>query len=170
MAVSRAMRRLLRVLDIQEEQSRTALESALAELHQLERAQALAVERGRGGRRLVTSSALRMQRSALFGEQVSEQTREQLVDRLAGLEESLAASRAVTVLAAHAVEAERNVTERREEFLSKRIERRQAESLIRKVEAADAVEAGRRGQRSLDDWYLNRLHRAGADAEGQKEE
>lgn len=157
MAASRAMRRLLRVLDIQEEQSRTALESALTELHRLERAQALAVERGRGGRRLVASSAL----SGLVGEQ--------LIDRLAGLEESLAASRAVTVLAAHAVVAERNVTARREEFLSKRVERRQAESLIRKAEAADAIEAGRRSQRSLDDWYLNRLHRAGTDAEADKE-
>jgi len=143
MAVSRALRRLLRVLDIQEEQSRGALEAALAELHRLERAQASAGDRERGGRQLVVASAVT----------------NELIDRLAGLEESLAASRAATVLASRASQAEQNVALCREEFLAKRIERRQAESLVRKAEAADALEAARRGQQSLDDWYLNRMHR-----------
>jgi len=58
MAVSRAMRRLLRVLHIQEEQSRTALESAVAQLRRLEQAQTANDERGRSGRHLVTASAL----------------------------------------------------------------------------------------------------------------
>jgi hypothetical protein len=150
MAVSRAMRRLLRVLQMQEEQSRTALESALAELRRLEQAQAAAEERGRGGRRLVAASALESQLA------------HQLVDRLAGLEEMLAASRASAVLAAHAARAEENVSSRREEFLARRIERRQAEALVQKTEAADAVDASRRSQRMLDDWHLNRLHRTKA--------
>jgi flagellar biosynthesis chaperone FliJ len=147
MAVSRAMRRLLRVLHIQEEQSRTALESAVAQLRRLEQAQTANDERGRSGRHLVTASAL-------HGQIVR-----QLVDRLAGLEETLAASRAATVLAAYTTEAEERVAERREEFLARRIERRQAEALVKRTEAADTVEAGRRSQRTLDDWYLNRLHR-----------
>ncbi len=150
MAASRALRRLLRILDVQEEQSRAALETALAELHQLERAQAAAAGRERGGRELVAASAM------------TGELADQIVDRLAGLEESIAASRAATVLAAHAADAEENVTLCREEFLAKRIERRQAESLVRKADAADALESARRGQQSLDDWYLNRLHRTGS--------
>jgi hypothetical protein len=42
-------------------------------------------------------------------------------------------------------------------FLAKRVERRQAETLIHEIEAQDAVIAGRRSQQALDDWYLNRL-------------
>ena len=57
MAVSRAMRRLLRVLEIQEEQYRAALASALADLKRLEGAMAATAERDRGGRRLVAASA-----------------------------------------------------------------------------------------------------------------
>lgn len=149
MAVSRPMRRLLRVLHLQEEQSRTALDSAVAELLRLEQAQAANDERGRGGRHLVAASAL-------HGQIV-----QQLVDRLAGLEETLAASRAATLLATYTAEAGERVALRREEFLVRRVERLQAEALVKKTEAAEAVETGRRGQRALDDWYLNRLHRAG---------
>jgi hypothetical protein len=144
------MRRLLRILNIQEEQSRAALETALSELHRLERAQVSIQERGRGGRRLVAGSAM-------HGQIVH-----QLVDRLAGLEETLAAARTAKVLAARAAEAEQAAALRREEFLLKRIERRQTEALVQKTEAADAVQAGRRSQQSLDDWYLNRQHRAAA--------
>jgi hypothetical protein len=53
----------------------------------------------------------------------------------------------------------------RQEFLGKRVERRQAETLIRETEARDAIEAGRRGQQALDDWYRFRLHRAETGAE-----
>ena len=45
---------------------------------------------------------------------------------------------------------------RRQEFLAKRIERRQAETLIERSEARDAVDAARRTQRELDDWFLSR--------------
>jgi hypothetical protein len=150
-AVSRPMRRLLRVLHLQEEQSRSALDSAVAELHRLEQAQFATEERGRGGRRLVAASALQ-------GQIV-----QQLVDRLAGLEETLAAARAATVLAIYTAEAEERVALRRDEFLARRVERRQAEALVEKNEAAEAVETGRSSQRALDDWYLNRLHRAGTE-------
>jgi hypothetical protein len=59
--------------------------------------------------------------------------------------------------------------ERREEYLLKRVERRQAETLIQETEARDAIVDGRRGQQTLDDWYSSRLYRdgdkEGADAE-----
>jgi hypothetical protein len=41
----------------------------------------------------------------------------------------------------------------------KRVERRQAETLIQKTEARDAIEADRHVQQTLDDWYNSRrLH------------
>jgi hypothetical protein len=45
------------------------------------------------------------------------------------------------------------------EYLAKRVERRQAETLIEEAQAQNALDAGRRSQQALDDWFLNRLHR-----------
>jgi len=47
MAVSRALRRLLRIRELEEEQNRLALESALGELNRLEYALEATIERGR---------------------------------------------------------------------------------------------------------------------------
>jgi flagellar biosynthesis chaperone FliJ len=149
MAVSRTLRRLLRIRSVEEEQSRLALESALSEFNRLEHAMTATGERARRGRRLVEASA----RSG------------ELTDRLAGLEETRAAGRYAAALAPRIADAELNVSARRQEFLSKRVERRQAETLIQEAEAQSAVEAGRRGQQALDDWYGNRLHRTEAEAE-----
>jgi flagellar biosynthesis chaperone FliJ len=143
MAVSRALRRLLRIRDLEEEQCRLALESAVGELNRLESALTAAGERGRRGRRLIDASAH-------TGE---------LPDRLAGIEEIQAASRFAAVLVPRIAEVEQNVADLRQAFLVKRIERRQAETLIQETEAKDAVEASRREQQALDDWYRNRMHR-----------
>lgn len=148
MPVPRSMRRLVRILHMQEEQSRTVLESAVAALRLLEQAEEGTRTRSRAGRRLVATSAL------------ESQIARQLVDRLAGLEEMLAASRMAAVLATPASDARQNVALRREEFLARRVERRQAEALVKNAEADQAAEAGRAGQRALDDWYLNRLRTA----------
>ncbi len=59
MAVSRALRRLLRIRELEEEQSRLALESALGELNRLKHALTATAERDRRGRRLVEASAQR---------------------------------------------------------------------------------------------------------------
>jgi hypothetical protein len=67
------------------------------------------------------------------------------------------------VLGPRIAEAELDVLGLREEFLSRRVERRQAETLIEETEALDALDAGRRGQQSLDDWYGNRMHRTEAE-------
>jgi hypothetical protein len=149
MAVSRALRRLLRIRDLEEEQSRLALESALGELNRLQDALKATVERERRGRRLVESSAR-------TGE---------LPDRLAGLEEARAADRLFAVLGPRIAAKEEEVTARRQEFLLKRVERRQAETLIQESEAQEAVEADRRGQQALDNWYGSRQYREGADTE-----
>ena len=149
MAVSRAMRRLLRVLESQEEQYRAALASALANLKRLEGAMAATAERDRAGRQLVADSAR-------TGE---------LTDRLAGLEETRTARRHAAGLTPKITEAKLAATARQQEFLAKRIERRQAEMLIRKTEAEDNLEAGRRAQQGLDDWFLRGVRRKAAERE-----
>ncbi len=145
MAVSRGLRRLLRVRELEEEQRRLALEAAMTELHRIEDALDQAGERGRNGRELVTASVH-------SGE---------LTDRLAGLEESRSAARRAEVLADRFSDAEAEVAELRESYLSTRVERRQAEALIEETEARDAVEAKRRSQQDLDDWHRSRMNRNG---------
>ena len=149
MAVSRSMRRLLRIRNLEEEQGRLELESALGDLRQLEDALKATVERAHRGRVLVGESA----RSG------------ELPDRLAGIEETRAAVRYRDVLAPRIIEAKLDVVALRQEFLERRIERRQAETLIEETEARDAREADRRGQQSLDDWFGSKFHQAGGDAE-----
>ena len=147
MAVSRALRRLLRIRDLEEEQGRTALESAVGDLSRLQQALASTTERDRRGRRLV-------QASAGSGE---------FRDRLAGLEETRAADRMALALTPRIEEAEGGVAALREEYLARRVERRQAATLVDEAEARDALEAERRSQMALDDWFRNRLHRRGVE-------
>lgn len=144
MAASRAIRRLLDVLEIQEEECRAAMASARAELIELEQALVRSVERERGGRRLVIGSMV-------SGE---------VVDRVAGLEEVRTAKHAARALMTRIAEAEDAVEDTLREFLAKRIERRQTESLIEQAEAADKMEAERRAQKNLDEWFLRRRGRA----------
>lgn len=140
MAVSRAMRRLLQVLEIQEEECRAAMESARAELKRLEQALIRSVERERGGRRLIAASS-----------QSGEVT-----DRIAGVEEARIAKRIAVALGPRIAEWEMSVNKRQREFLGKRIERRQTETLMEEAETMEKLETGRRVQRALDDWFLNR--------------
>jgi ABC-type Zn uptake system ZnuABC Zn-binding protein ZnuA len=149
MAVTRAMRRLLRVLEIQEDQYQAALASALADLKRLEEAMAATAKRDRRGRRLVAASA----------------STGELADRLAGLEETRTAIRHAAALTPRITEARLTAGARQREFLSKRIERRQAETLIRKTEAEDNLGAGRRAQQGLDDWFLREVRRKTAEPE-----
>lgn len=142
MAVSRALRRLLRIRDLEEEQSRLALEASLGDLHTLQHALAATTERDRRGRGLV-------QAGALNGE---------IRDRTAGLEETRAADRFALVLGPRIADAEQDVMSLREDYLDKRVERRQAETLIEEATARDALDADRRSQQALDDWFGNRRH------------
>lgn len=143
MPVSRALRRLLQVRVLQEEQHRMALETALGALHQLQDALGRVELREQRGRELVMESI---------------QTGE-MPDRLAGLAESRHALLLSGVISDRIEEAQTDVTELREVYLSTRIERRQAETLIEEAEARDAVEASRRSQQALDDWHRGRAAR-----------
>jgi flagellar biosynthesis chaperone FliJ len=145
MPVSRALRRLLRIRDLEEEQCRIALESAQGELNRLHGALAATTGRERRGRRI-------FEESARSGE---------LADRFSGLEETRAAERIASLLATRIETSREDVDRLREEFLAKRVELRQAETLIKEAEAADSVEAARKAQLALDDWYRTRLHARG---------
>jgi len=154
MAVSRVMRRLMQVRVLEEELREAVLESAVGDLRRMELALVAAKERERSGRQQVTASAK-------TGE---------LVDRIAGLEETRAALRHGAALKPRIAEAVLEVARRRQEFLAKRIERRQVETLIQKTEAEDAVDAGRRAQQELDDWFLSRAQHGGRTNEGASDE
>jgi len=154
MAVSRVMRRLMQVRVLEEELREAVLESAVGDLRRMELALVAAKERERSGRQQVTASAK-------TGE---------LVDRIAGLEETRAALRHGAALKPRIAEAELEVARRRQEFLAKRIERRQVETLIQKTEAEDAVDAGRRAQQELDDWFLSRAQHGRRTNEGASDE
>jgi len=134
------MRRLLQVLEIQEEECRAAMELARAELRQLNQALTWNMARERGGRRLVADSAV-------TGE---------IADRIAGMEEARTATRIAAALGQRIAEAQLAVNARQHEFLGRRVERLQTKTLIEEAEAVDRTEAARRSQRDLDDWFLGR--------------
>ena len=140
MAISASLRRLLRIRELEEEQSRSALETALGELNQVETALTATEKRERSGRQLVGSSA----------------QSSNLTDRIAGLEEMRAAGVLANALSVRLAAAERHAASLRESFLSKRVQRRQAESLVEESEAHAAVEEARRGQQDMDDLHRSR--------------
>jgi flagellar biosynthesis chaperone FliJ len=142
MSASRALRRLLQVLESEEEQRRAALESGLGELARLTRALESTGSRERAGRGLIASGVV-------SGE---------LRDRLAGIEETQTARRVAAALKPRLAEAEQNATALRQAYLAKRIERRQAETLVEKANARELAEAEKRSQRMLDDRFLSRFH------------
>lgn len=150
MAVSRAIRRLRQVRELEEELSQAALESAVGELRRMEAALERTRERERAGRRQVTASA----------------GTGDLVDRIAGLEETRAGGRHAEMLRPRIWEMEVVVAARWAEFLGRRMERRQVETLMRRTEAEDAVDGGRRAQRDLDDRFLSRAQ--GGDKENEE--
>jgi predicted nucleic acid-binding Zn-ribbon protein len=149
MAVSRAMRRLLRIRTLEEEQCRIELESAQHELSRLEKALSSAGERASSGRALIAASAV-------DGE---------LLGRLAGLEEAGSAARHASALRPRIVHAAQEAAALRQQFLDRRVERRQAETLVEEAAAREHLNADRRSQQAHDDWYGARRHRQQAGKE-----
>jgi flagellar biosynthesis chaperone FliJ len=143
MPVARSLRRLLFVLKAEEEQAQASLESALAQPRLLQNAVDSAMARERVGRQLVLMSAA-------SGD---------AVDRLAALEEIASAKRTAAVLQSRIAQATREAAMQREAFLAKRIEQKQVETLVSESEAREALQATRRSQQSMDEWYLGRMVR-----------
>jgi flagellar export protein FliJ len=152
MPVSRALRRLLHVLEIEEEQRRIELESGMAEAGRLNRALNAAGARERGGRSLVVSSVL-------TGE---------MRDRFSGLEEARVAQRVTAALRPRIAAAKTEVAALRQEYMSKRTERRQAETLVENAKARERAELERRTQRMLDDRFLSRFRGAASGRKAEK--
>jgi hypothetical protein len=148
MAVSRTLRRLLHVRDVEEEQLRMALESAFGELRSLEQARVSFVSRERAGRQLLAASAHTIETA----------------DRTAALVEVRFAARCAESLVSRIVAAESIVMHARQAYLAKRIERLQAQTLIEEAQAQDAIESGRSIQRALDDTYGAARHREQSEA------
>jgi flagellar biosynthesis chaperone FliJ len=154
MAASKSLRRLRDIRRAEEEQNQATMELAVAELHRLETARMENRERVGRARVLVASSVL-------TGE---------LLDRIAGLEEIRVADRKVKVLAAKVDAAKKQVQKKRQEFLDKRIERRQAEAVYDAMQARAAAEANRKGQLILDDWHRSRRNRDVREANSARSE
>jgi hypothetical protein len=166
MPVSSALRRLLRIRDLEQEQHQRALESALAELRQLERALEQAAARQRNGRTSFTASVRdRIPDLLLNPNQNSDQeSYRKPLEIQSALVETTIGKRQALAIAPRISRAAAQVALRRKEFLLKRVELRQAETLIRDTEAADVIEAARQGQKALDDWYLSRTRSDRRDA------
>ena len=141
MSVSRGLRRLLQLRELEEEQSRLVLEAAQSEFHRLEHALEATGERSRRGRQLV-------RQSVHTGE---------LPDRIAGLEEGRTAVRQAVAIEAAIVKSRQSADTLRVHYQAARVDRRQVETLVREAEAADALAADRRSQQSLDDRYGSRI-------------
>jgi hypothetical protein len=154
MPVSSALKRLLRIRDLEQEQHQRALESALAELRQLEKALEQAAARQRSGRTDFTASVL--DQNLNLDPNPDQRSYRKPLEQQSALVETTIGKRHALALAPRLSRAAAQAALRRQEFLLKRMERRQAETLIEETEAADALEATRKGQKSLDDWYLAR--------------
>jgi hypothetical protein len=140
LAVPRFLPRLLRVLELEEEQRQSALESAIAELRRLQSALSAAVAGQQQGRRLIAASV----------------QADNCEDRLAGIEQVRSAAGFEQKLLLLIPEAEDEATRARDEFLAKRVERRQVETLLEAAQAKSNLESLCRTQALLDEWYLSR--------------
>jgi len=74
-------------------------------------------------------------------------------DRAAGLEEIDAATRKTSALMVSKNRVEDLVRQSRDNFLSKRLERRQAEAVLELLLDEEARNAERRSQSELDEWH-----------------
>ena len=142
MGMTKILERLLRIRDLEEQDRRAVFEKALAQLHLLQSARQAAWQMEKQGRARVAESV----RSG------------DISDRQAGLVETSTARAKLRSIAADVYAAEQECLERREEFLQKRVERQQAETLRDEAAHRELQEAERRSQMGIDDWFGTRTH------------
>lgn len=140
MPIPQSLRRLHSIRSAEEQQFRTHMISAFAELRSLHNA----LER--------TQERLRLAR-ALIAKSVHTAESE---DRIAGLEEAAQADRLSRLLRDRIRAVEQHFARSRAQFLAKRVERRQVETLLDSARKRDAAEASRKAQLALDDWFRTR--------------
>jgi len=140
MAEKRVLHRLLRLRELEEELSRVQLEAAVADRDRVAEELAAAAERQALGRKGFVASLGDVDTAERTGGILSmEQARLQR----GRIEPRLQA-------------ADAGIVRQREEFLSRRIGRRQVETLVEREEAEARTENNRRAQQMLDDWFGRR--------------
>ena len=140
MLVKRTLSRLLRLRELEEEQSRLELELAVAERNRAQQEIAFVTRRQVLGRRNFAAGIVEQNRLA----------------RAAALFESEEARRQRLRLYPQLEAADAEVARQQAEFLLRRTGRRQVETLVENERGRAEVEAGRRAQQILDDWYGRR--------------
>jgi flagellar biosynthesis chaperone FliJ len=144
MKTSSTLRRLLRLRALEEEQSRMLLEAAEAEVKRLESALASVRQSEHQGRELVTRSV---------------QDREPS-DRIAGVEQIRACGQAADWIAGRTPQVEAEARAQRSDFVEKRIQRRQVESLHTAGVSQSRFREEKRMQQAQDEWHRMRLQSA----------
>ncbi len=148
------MAQLLRVRQIEEEQSRLQLEGALAAEQGVERALQLAL----GRKQFLRDEA----RKAILGVQgnahahVAGQVDEVMLQRRAVELESRGNRQALSALKERLLEARHQCEVLRAAFLASRVRRMQVETVISEAAEVEALAAAHRHQSALDDWFGSR--------------
>ncbi|MBS1802983.1 MAG: hypothetical protein JST28_06420 [Acidobacteria bacterium] len=141
MSKANRLRRLCEIRRAEERNEALLLESAVSELRRIKEAIEAVRVRRIAGRALLQSSA----RSG------------ELRDRITGIEEIAGASRLESALLNNKQLAEEHVHKVREQYLSRRRERRQVEILLRDELKRESEASLRRGQSLLDEWHRARF-------------
>ena len=145
MPVSKAIRHLLRIRQIGEDNARAELESAVAELNARETALMRNMARARDGRRLVAESVASANQD----------------NRIVGMNEQVIAAQHANSLQRRVDDARGRAEALRQEYLVARTNRRQAEVLIENAAAQDELDLRRHAQQDLDTWHRDRSRRGG---------
>lgn len=140
MAVSRSLRRLLQLRQAEEEHRKAQLHLAILELSKLQYSLRLAYAQAQRGRALLAES---IRTGDMEG-------------RLSGMNEIDGAERRAHFVSAEIRAMEIAVEKLRGEFLAKRMERRQAGSLVESAMVREDLDQKRRSQTALDDWFQTR--------------
>lgn len=136
MTQTRRMRQLHRIRKAQEEQSKSAMASAIQKLRRLESARTFARERASQGRELLYSG--------------------ESTDRIAGQEEIAAVKHFAEFLTVWLQEASEGVENAQNEFLARRVEQEKVRTLLEFSIEKDVGGEKRRLQMVLDDWHRAR--------------
>ncbi len=136
------LQRLLRLRSLVEETSRMELESRAALAARIQQRRARELETVRENRAYVIAS---ISEDGEVGEQAER--------RGEGWSAAEGAARRERQLAPLSEAADRRVAEVRDEFIERRKERRQVESILDEAKERVRIEQERRAQRSLDDWF-----------------
>lgn len=144
----KAIQRLLRLRELEEEQSRRRLEAATRQLSQIELAMESAVQR-------------QVQSRENFLAAVTENDVQRRVGSILDMGQGVQHQRHIEPTL-RAIEIE--VVSQRAEFLSKRTYRQQVETLIANARQRADADTTRRAQQMLDDWYGRRTRPKNAKA------